>query len=110
FQYLAHGSANFRLVHFAPQQAIGNVVEDIHMRKQGVVLKHHVYFAPVGRLPRHIPALQKYLTTTGFLQARHHSERRAFATSGRPEKREELTVTDRQIKVIHSPYFLGLSE
>ena len=39
----------FRLAHAADHQAVANIVEHVHVREQGVVLKDRVHRPPIGR-------------------------------------------------------------
>ena len=74
------------------------VLKDIHMRPDGVRLKHHAETPLVGRQEDALTRgkdrepVHDDLTAHRALQARDGAQGRRLAASGRPEKREELSI------------------
>ena len=81
-------------------QAVSNVVGDIHVREQGVVLKHHVYGTFVGRHADHRDAADQNVPLGRLLEARDQTQRRRLSTPGRPEKTEKFALLDRQAQTV----------
>ena len=96
---------------FAPDpQAIGHVVEDRHVRPDGVALEHHAQVSLLGRqkdLVRHggdVVALDLDVAAVGMLEAGDAPERRGFAASRRPQQGDELTLFDGEVDSRHGHF------
>ena len=92
----ANGTGAWQRSAFAAQPA-GDVVEDRHVREQGVVLEHHVHVALVWRDADHILAVQEHLAGGGLFEARDHPQGGGLATTRGPQQREELTAADVEV-------------
>ena len=81
-------------------QAVGDVLADRHMRKEGVVLEHRVDVALVGRNAFGGLAENLDMPFVGLLEAGNEAQARRLARAGRPEHGEELAFRDVEGHVI----------
>ena len=96
-QHFFHPAANLRLGGFSDPQAIGDVGRYIHMRKEGVILKHGVYAAAFRRQRSHVAAVQPYAPAVRRFQPRDNSKRGRLSTAAGPQQREEFARLHIQI-------------
>ena len=68
------------------------------MRKERVVLEHHVDRPPIGRHAVHVLAADQHLAFARLLEAGDHPERRGLAAARRPEEGKELAGADLKIE------------
>ena len=71
---------------------IGDVRLDVEMRKQGVVLEHHVYRALVGRHAVHGLAVDEHCAFAGLFEAADHAEARGLTAARRAEQGNESAL------------------
>ncbi len=85
------------VLHLQPER---HVVVDRHVRKQGVLLEHHVDAAPVRRRVGDVLAVQQDAARVRRLEPGDHPQRRGLPASRRAEQREELTVPDAEVELV----------
>ena len=83
--------------HAAHAQAVGDVVDEGHVREQRIVLEHGVEVALEGRHPGDVLALEFDASGGGQLEACDQAQDRGFAGSRRPQHGEEFTLADVQV-------------
>ena len=71
-----------------------HVLPHVHVRKQRVVLKHHVHVAPVRRPVRDIAALEDHPSGVGRLEPSQDAQGRGLSAAGRPQQRHEFPRRD----------------
>ena len=91
-EHLHHALANLVLGNLLHPQAVGDVVEDGHVRKQRVALEHGVHVALERLLIGHIGAGKQNLARRRLLKAGDHAQRRRLARAGRSQNRQELAL------------------
>ena len=72
-EHLHHALANLVLRNLLHPQAVGDVVEDGHVRKQRVALEHGVHVALERLLIGHVGAGKQNLARRGLLKAGDHA-------------------------------------
>ena len=80
--------------HALQLEAERHVPSHVHVRKQRVVLKHHVHVAPVRRPVRDIFAFEDHASGIGRLEPSQDAQGRGLAAAGRPEQRHEFSGRD----------------
>ena len=91
----------------ADAQGIGDVVEDAHMRPDGVGLEHHAKPAPFGRHEEvpggvaHHFAADADAPAAVLLQARDHPQGRRLAAARGAQQREEFPGLHAQVDGVH---------
>ena len=98
---LARALLALALSDLALLQAVGDVVEDRHVREERVLLEDGVHVALVGRRARDVAAADQDLALVGLLEAGDHPQRRRLAAAARPEQRQELALVDAQVDRVH---------
>ncbi len=89
-----------RLVDATGSEAIGQVVEDRLVGKQGVILKYHADITSVDRLARNVLLIEQEAPGVGFDEPGNGAKKRGLSASARPEQREEFAVRDREIHAL----------
>ena len=77
------------------------MLENRHVRPQGIVLKHHADVSLVGRNGVHFFLTEKDLALVGLVKAPNEPEDRRLSATGRAEKGEQLSVLDVEGNVAH---------
>ena len=83
-----------RLGHTGHLQAIAHVLDHVHVREQGVALKHHADIALGGAQRGDIFAPHDDPARRGRLQPGNHAQRGGFAAAGRPQNGGERALAD----------------
>ena len=91
-EHFHHALANLVLGNLLHLEAVGDVVEDGHVRKQRVALEHGVHVALERLLIGHVGAGKQNLARRGLLKAGNHAQRRRLARAGRAQNRQELAL------------------
>ena len=97
----------------ADLQRKGRVLEDVHVRPDGVRLEHHAEAAPVGRdedvARRGIddPVADADLACARPLQACDRAQRRGLAAAARAEQREQLSLGHLECHVLRGAHDLA---
>src|SRR5690606_23610932 len=99
-QHALDALRNGRLRHPFLLQPEGDVLLHRHVRKQRVGLEHHVYGSAIGRHGLQVLSLKHDASRRGSFEAAQHPQQRGLATARRPEQHEELTLIDRQRKIV----------
>ncbi len=94
FQRLLDPRCNFGFGHLAGAQPEGHVFEHVHVRKQGIALKHHGGVASLGGEMRDIAAVERDRSRVGRLESGRDAQRGRFAASARAQQGEELSLGD----------------
>ena len=84
----------------AHAQAVGDVVDEGHVREQRIVLENGVEVPLEGRHSGDVLALEFDASGGGQLEARDQAQDRGFAGSRRPEHGEEFALADVQVHVV----------
>src|SRR5215813_8666610 len=80
--------------YLARAQTISDVTLDRKVRKDRIVLKHHTCVAMMRRQRVYAFAVEPYAARFDVGKPSDHSQQRCLATSGRPEKGEQLALFD----------------
>ena len=100
-EHVEHLGANLRFGHVAQLQAVGHVVEDVHVGEQRVALEHHCRVALVGgQLVDGLVAQVDFALVRG-LKAGDHAQRGGLAAAGGAQQGHELARLDVQVDGIH---------
>ena len=59
-------------------KSIGNIIKNVHMRKEGIFLKYHGRISAVRRNPFDSFAVKKYFPIIRFIETCHHAEKRGL--------------------------------
>ena len=94
-------AAQRRLRQLQLAQAIGDIVEDIEMRKDRVGLEHHVGGPQMRRHAVHGLAIDDDGAAVRRLEAGDHPQQGGLAAAGWAEQREEFAARHLQADVIH---------
>ena len=78
----------------------GDIVEDVHMREQGVVLEHHAHAALVRRFANDLFIAELDAAGIGSHETRQHHQERGLPRTGRAEQCNELAAFDVDADVI----------
>ena len=70
----------------------GDIVEDAHMRKQGIVLEHHADLALVHRGMADVAAVEADLARIGLDEAGDGAQQRGLAAPAGAQQAEELAI------------------
>ena len=100
-QYLEHAPAVLATRNALHLETEHDVVVDRHVREECVLLEDHVHGAPVREDRRDVAPLEQDPAGVGHFEPGDHPQRRRLAAAARPEKREELALTDRERDVSH---------
>ena len=85
-------------------EAVGDVLADRHVGKEGVVLKHRVDVALVGRNAFGRFAENLDMTLVGLLEAGDQPQARGLARARRAEHGEELALCDVEGHAVHGSH------
>ena len=105
-EHARHPVAQRGAAHAAQLQRKSDVVEDGHVRPDGVALKDHAQVALLGRqretlLARSYQAAgQVDRAAFRLLQTRHDAQRGALATAARPQQGEDIAWRDGQTQAV----------
>src|SRR6516165_733288 len=83
-------------------EAEGNIVRDIHMRKQRIGLKHHIDRAPMRRHAGHVVAIDENAALVRRLEPGDETQEARLAATGRSKQREKLALRYFERKPIES--------
>ena len=78
-------------------------VEHLHVRPQGVVLKHQLNPAPAGRHAVHPRPVEVDVARVLVLHAGDQAQQGGFPATGRPDERHEFPVLQREGEAIDRP-------
>lgn len=92
---------NFRRANLAHAQPVGDVIEDIKVRKEAVGLEDRRCRSGVRRQKSDILAADADLAARRQLEAGNHSQHGGLATSGGPEQGDEFAAGNLQLSLIH---------
>ena len=101
-EHLVHPSVDLRLGEARLAHAVGNVPVDVEMRKDGVVLEHHVDRTMVWRHPGLRLAVDEDVAQGGLLETRQHPQQRRLAASGSTKKGKELSLANVEGYIVDS--------
>src|SRR5262245_42554700 len=68
----------------------GHVIEDRHVRKERIVLKHHADLAPMDRRIADLPAVDPDIAAVGLDEPGDRAQQRRLATAAWTEQAEEF--------------------
>ena len=86
--------------HAAYHQAIGNIVDYVQVREQGVVLEHRIHVAPKWRHTLGGFAEDFYVTCGRLFETRDESQTGSFARTGGPEHGKKLAFHNLEINLV----------
>ncbi len=89
-----HAAIDLGTRHARALQAEGDVVAHAEMRKQRIVLEHHVDRALVRQHLRDVPAIQQDAALVRRLETGEHPQQRGLAAPAGTEQGEELSGPD----------------
>src|SRR5208337_4840327 len=89
-----------RLGETSDSQPVTDVVEHGHVREQGVVLKHRIDRAAIGRYALHSLAEDLDVTLGGLIEARDQPKACRLARAGRSEHGKEFAGDDVEIDAV----------
>src|ERR1035438_1173752 len=89
-----HAVLNLRLGHTVLFQAKGDVLFDIHVRKQRVRLEHHVHRPFIRRYARHVLAVNEYFSGARRLESAQHAQQRGLAAARCAQQTEYFALID----------------
>jgi hypothetical protein len=87
---------DLRLCNAGYLEAVGDVIEHLHVRKNGVGLKHHIYRAVVRIDTFHILPVDSYPSFAGNFESGEHPQQGCLSAPGWTQKREELALGNLQ--------------
>ena len=99
--HLGDAGVDLRARHAGALQAERDVVAHGEMRKQRVVLEHHVDRPLVRRHLRDVLAVEQDAALIRRLEAGQHAQQRGLAAAARAQQREELAGADVERQAIH---------
>ena len=106
-----HALLRFDLRHAGHLQTENNIVEDVEMRKEGVVLKDDAHPAPIWRQRRDGTSRQGNGARGRRHKSGNHAQRRCFAASGGAEQGQEFSLGDvKRDAVDHCRCVVGLGQ
>ena len=100
-QRVVHLLGNFPMGCFLDLEAVGHIVEDGHVRPEGIVLKDHADVPFIGGHRRYFPVSEVDLPVIGFVKAADETEDRRLAATRRPQQRKEFAVLDIEGDMTH---------
>ena len=99
-QRLLHLGVDFRLREARLSQAEGDVSPHVEVRKDGVVLKHHVHGTPMGGNGQHGLAIDVDFAAVGRLQAGQHAQQGRFSATRGAEQGKKFAAPNFEARVI----------
>ena len=99
-----YDSIELGLGELLPAQAISEILSHVQVRKNRVVLKHHVHRSAVCRHRRHRLTIDEHLSLRGRLEPGENSQQRRLAASRRPEEREEFPFLHLDVDGLERPH------
>ena len=103
-QHGVHLFSDLRLAEPFFDQTEGHVVEDVHVREKGVVLKDRVDVPLIRRQIRHVPSFQLHGAFRRSLEPRDDAQRRCLSAAGGPQKGQKLAFIDGQVGWLEDLY------
>ena len=85
-----------------------NVLQDGHVRVQGIVLENQTHAAVFGRKMGHILLAEENPALRGRLQTADQVEGGALPAAGRPQQADELSVRDLEREIVDRDHVLAL--
>jgi len=76
----------------APAQAVGHIIENVHVREEGIVLKYHPDLPLLRRHARDVSASQPYRPFIRRDESGDHLEGGGLAAAGGPQKAAEFPL------------------
>src|SRR5581483_5114460 len=102
-EQLVDTPASLTLVAPADPQAELDVLLRGHVREQRVRLEHHPHVALVGRDVRDVLAVDDDAAAVRAVEAGDEPERGRLAAARRPEQRQELALSERDVDAVQRP-------
>ena len=99
-QHLGDARGDVGAAHAGALQAEGDVARDAQMRKQRIVLEHHVDRPLVRRDGSDVGAIEQDAAGVRLFETGKHAQQRALAAAGRAEQRKEFAGTDVERQVL----------
>ena len=99
--HLGHPGVDGGARHAGALQPERDIVPHVEMRKQRVVLEHHVDRPLVRQHRRDVAATEQDAALVGRLEAGKHSQQRGLAAAARAQQRKELTRPDVEREPVH---------
>lgn len=93
--------ADLLLRHLSEPEAVGHVVEDVHVGEEAVALEDHGGIPPVGGEVGDVLAPDEDPAPGGQLEPGDHAQRGGLAAPRGPEKGDQLTGGDDEIRLFH---------
>ena len=87
-------------LHPVAAQPVAHVRRHIHVREEGVGLKHHVDRPPVGRHVGHVLSVDEQPSFVGRLEARQHAQQGGLAAARAAQQREQLAARDLEVDAV----------
>ena len=103
-QHGIHLFTDLRLAETFFDQTEGHVVEDVHVREEGIVLKDRVDVPLIRRQIRHVPALQLHGSFRRRLEPGDDAQGGRLSAAGRPQEGQKLSLIDRQVGRLENLY------
>ena len=100
-QGVVHLLGDLRAGRFLDLEAVGHIVEDGHVRPEGIVLKDHADVPLIGRDRRYLPVPEVDLSVIGLVKAADETQDRRLAATRRPQEGKELAVLDIEGDMTH---------
>ena len=101
FQGFLAAAHTLGLVHAFHHQAVANIGQYVHVRKQRVVLDNRVHVAGERRHAGCFHAVDAHRSGVGLFKTRHQTQAGGLARARRPEHRKELALGDGQADLVH---------
>ena len=86
--------------HAVDLEAIGDIVGDAHVGKDGIGLEHHIDRALVGRGLADILAVYQDAPLSRHFEPGKHAQQGGLATTGWPQKRKEFPLLNGQADIV----------
>ena len=84
----------FRYLCFRDTEGVGDIIEDVHMRKERVTLEDGIDLAEVWFGGSNVAAVEDDLPLIGFFESAEDTEECGFSAAGRTEDGEEFAASD----------------
>ena len=102
FQHLRNFFPDLTLRNFFQFQTIANILRNIHMRKEGIILKYRIHIPLVRLQTCHLPAIQPDTSCIGLFQTGNDPKCSGFAASRRSQQSNKLPFTDLKTDIIQN--------
>src|SRR2546422_8161719 len=101
FQCLSCSSFDFVLGHFSHLEPEGDVIEDVHVRKESVTLEDHAYVPFIWGLGCDPFVVNEDFSRFWFDESCYHSQRRRFPTPTRAQQSQKFPLLDCQRQIVY---------